>query len=59
MDWHCSANRALKDQANAVLAGLLGITPNDELEGMLAAQLIACHNVSMERFRRAMIGEQT
>jgi hypothetical protein len=26
---------------------------------MLAAQLIACHNASMECYRRAMIGEQT
>jgi hypothetical protein len=33
--------------------------PNDELEGMMAAQLIACHNASIECYRRAMIGEQT
>src|SRR4030081_2078501 len=26
---------------------------------MLAAQLLACHNASMECYRRAMIGEQT
>ena len=26
---------------------------------MIAAQLIACHNASMECYRRAMIGEQT
>lgn len=44
---------------SATLAGLVGIGPNDELEGMLAAQLVACHNASMECFRRAMIGEQT
>jgi hypothetical protein len=43
----------------ATIAGLIGIGPNDELEGMLAAQLIACHNASMECYRRAMIGEQT
>jgi hypothetical protein len=41
------------------IAGLVGIGPNDELEGMLAAQLVACHNASMECYRRAMIGEQT
>src|SRR5262249_15414415 len=28
-------------------------------EAMLAAQLIACHNASMECYRRAMIEEQT
>jgi hypothetical protein len=33
--------------------------PKDEIEGMLAAQLIAAHNVSMECYRRAMLGEQT
>jgi hypothetical protein len=26
---------------------------------MIAAQLVACHNASMECYRRAMIGEQT
>ena len=33
--------------------------PQDELEGMLAAQLVACHNASMECYRRAMIDSQT
>jgi hypothetical protein len=33
--------------------------PKDEIEGMLAAQLIAAHNASMECYRRAMLGEQT
>jgi hypothetical protein len=48
-----------KDQANAAVAGLIGINPNDELEGMFAAQLVTCHNASMECYRRAMLGEQT
>ena len=43
----------------ATLACLVGISPNDELEGMLASQLLACHNASMECYRRAMFGEQT
>jgi hypothetical protein len=43
----------------ATIAGLIGIAPKDELEGMLAAQLVACHNASMECYRRAMIGEQS
>ena len=47
------------NQFNAAIAGLIGINPNDELEGMLAAQLVACHSASMECYRRAMIGEQT
>lgn len=46
-------------QIGAAVAGLIGIAPKDELEGMMAAQLIAAHSASMECFRRAMIGEQT
>jgi hypothetical protein len=41
------------------LAGLIGIEPQDEMEGMIAAQLIATHNATMECYRRAMIAEQT
>src|SRR2546423_4802993 len=48
-----------KKQVSAAVAGLVGINPNDELEGMIAAQLVGCHNASMECYRRAMIGEQT
>jgi hypothetical protein len=45
-------------QYRAAVAGLMGIGPRDELEGMVAAQL-AAHNAAMECYRRAMIGEQT
>jgi hypothetical protein len=46
-------------QYSATVAALVGIGPRDELEGMMAAQLIAAHNAAMECYRRAMIGEQT
>jgi hypothetical protein len=46
-------------QYNAAVAGLIGIAPQDEIEGMIAAQLIAAHNATVECYRRAMIGEQT
>ena len=46
-------------QFNATVAALIGIGPKDELEGMMAAQLIAAHNAAMECYRRAMIAEQT
>ncbi|HEY8006722.1 MAG TPA: hypothetical protein VIE66_08000 [Methylocella sp.] len=46
-------------QAGAAIAALISFKPADELESMLAAQLIACHNAGMECFRRAMHGEQT
>ena len=41
------------------MAALVGIGPKDEIEGMIAAQLIAAHNAAMECYRRAMIAEQT
>ena len=46
-------------QLSATVAALSGIAPKDELEGMMAAQLIAAHNAAMECYRRAMIAEQT
>jgi hypothetical protein len=45
--------------ANQAVAALVGIGPKDELEGMMAAQLIAAQNAAMECYRRAMIGDQT
>jgi hypothetical protein len=47
------------EQKGAAVAALIGIGPKDELEGMMAAQLIAAHNAAMECYRRAMLSEQT
>ena len=49
----------IRKERHAVIDALIGIAPRDELEGMIGAQLIACHNASMERYRRAMLGEQS
>lgn len=58
--WLKNSDTAAQDrQLSATVAALLGIAPKDELEGMMAAQLIAAHNAAMECFRRAMLGEQT
>jgi hypothetical protein len=46
-------------QYRATVAALIGIGPKDEIEGMIAAQLLAAHNAAMECYRRAMLGEQT
>ncbi len=46
-------------QMTAVMIGMMGASPQDEVEAMLAAQMVAAHNASMECFRRAMIPEQT
>ena len=48
-----------KRQFEGTISALIAISPGDEIEGMIATQLIAAHNASMECFRRAMIGEQT
>jgi hypothetical protein len=39
---------------SAAGAALRGIAPQDETEGMLAAQIVGLHNVSMEFLRRAI-----
>src|SRR6202045_871356 len=54
-----SDNEVRARQYNAAITGLIGIAPQDEIEGMIAAQLIAAHNATMECYRRAMIDEQT
>jgi len=54
-----SSDETQQQQRRASLAALIGIAPKDELEAMLAAQLIVSHNAAMECYRRAMIGEQT
>jgi hypothetical protein len=46
-------------QYSATVAALAGIGPKDEIEGMIAAQLLAAHHAAMECYRRAMVGEQT
>lgn len=55
---HADADE-IRKQRHATVDAMIGIKPGDELEGMIAAQLIACHNASMECYRRAMIGDQT
>jgi hypothetical protein len=58
--WLKHSDPATRDkQYSATVAALIGISPKDELEGMMAVQLIAAHNAAMECYRRAMIGEQT
>jgi hypothetical protein len=58
--WIKNSDQAGREkQCRATIAALVGINPKDELEGMVAAQLIAAHNVAMECYRRAMIGDQS
>ena len=46
-------------QRTATVVALAAIGPKDELEAMMAAQLLAAHNATMECYRRAMLPEQT
>jgi hypothetical protein len=53
------SDAAIDQKINAVFACMQAINPRDEIEGMLAAQMVAAHNASMECYKRAMIPEQT
>jgi hypothetical protein len=50
--------QAKDDRLSAVIHAMLGFQPQDEIEGMIAAQAVAMHLASMECFRRAMIPDQ-
>jgi hypothetical protein len=44
---------------NQALSILQGIAPRDEVEGLLAVQMIGVHNVALQTMKRAMISDQT
>jgi hypothetical protein len=50
---------SVEEFMNNAIALLNGIQPQDEIEGMLAVQMIAVHNLAMETLKRAMITGQT
>jgi hypothetical protein len=53
-------SEAERDEAiKAAIAAMAGLAPADELEGMLAAQMVSTHNLAMECLRRATLAEQT
>ena len=54
-----SEPEVVKKQQTAAIHALVSIAPRDECEGMMAAQLVACHHAAMECYRRAMLPEQT
>jgi len=47
------------DKLNSIMPLLLDIAPKDSLEGMLAVQMLATHNMAMDMAARAMFNEQT
>ena len=48
-----------RERGEAVVAALKAIAPMDELEGMLAGQMVATHSAAMDCFRRAMLESRT
>jgi hypothetical protein len=48
--WHFESAdpETKKRDRSATINALVGISPRDECEGMIAAQLIACHHAAME-----------
>jgi hypothetical protein len=55
----CVSYRPIEpDDIDAVVAGLAGIAPQDEFEGMMAAQLVAGHGTLMECYARAALGAE-
>lgn len=49
----------LAEFCNHAMAILQGIAPRDEVEGMLAVQMVGVHNLAMQTMKRAMITNQT
>src|SRR5258708_937691 len=56
--WQGHPSWERKRQHQGVMGAMLGIAPQDEIEGMLAGQLLAAHNAVMECHRRATVEGQ-
>jgi hypothetical protein len=54
-----SSEAQREEQQAAAFVGLMGIAPQNELEAMIAAQLLAAHHATLECYRRAAIPDQT
>ena len=50
--------KSITQALNTAAEAIAGIGPKDEIEGMLAAQMVATHNVAMECLKRSMLPEQ-
>jgi hypothetical protein len=54
-----SGAKGIDETANATLAGLVQINPNDPIEGMLATHMISAHESALSLRRRAWHPEQS
>jgi hypothetical protein len=57
--WIFENDKSREQKLSAAVAALIGINPTSELEGMLAAQLLATHYATMECYRRSTIPNQS
>ena len=58
--WIANSDEVQRDrQYLAATAAMIGAKPENELEGMLIAQMVACHSATMECYRRGMLAEQS
>jgi len=56
---HLMENDDKQKLIDSILLALVHIEPKDAIEGQLAAQMVACHNMMMDCMRRAMLKGQT
>ena len=59
--WHPAqiSEKEAQKLVNSVIAMMEGIKPEGEVEGMLAAQMVATHSAAMECLKRAMFDGQS
>jgi hypothetical protein len=57
--WKSSDDEEAKRQFRHAIEAVIGMSPRDEFEGMIVAQLVACHSAAMECYRRAMLPDQS
>ena len=58
--WIANSDEEQRDrQYLAATAAMIGAKPQNELEGMLIAQMVACHSATMECYRRGLLAEQS
>jgi hypothetical protein len=56
--WEGHSEPQRKRQRQGIMGAMLGMAPQDEIEGMLDSQLLVTHNAIMESHRRAGIENQ-
>jgi len=56
---HCVLKVDAEKALNTAVAAIAGIAPRDQLEALLAVQMVSVHNTALELIRRVLIQDQT